>query len=110
MTVYQLLYQTYLNKFTKCYSNIIIINKDPNDISLNPVLKIIPNQKLSIFDYNCCDRPHCLHAFIDPSTQKFITFDNIDFVFTKLVDAGYTLEYEMAKLVKNKKLICFISK
>ena len=44
------------------------------------------------------------------SIGEFLTEDNIDQVFSVLIDNGYTLEYEMTKLIKDNKLICLISK
>ena len=54
--------------------------------------------------------PHCLNIFIHPETKQYIKSDQLDVLFSLLIDAGYTIEYEMTKLVKNKNIICFISK
>ena len=48
-------------------------------------------------------------AFIDPNTKEFLTEEHIDQVFSVLIDNGYTLEYEMTKLLKDNKLVCLIS-
>ena len=42
--------------------------------------------------------------------ERFLIEKNIDILFSQLLQAGYTIEYEMTKLVKDKKLVCFISK
>lgn len=112
MPVYKLMEAIYLNKYDKCYTNIITISKNPNDPNLNNIIKTLPKQKLSIFDYNssCCETPHCILTFIHPQTKKLLKTDEIDVLFTELINAGYTIEYEMTKLIKNKKIICFISK
>jgi len=112
MPVYQLNTQVYLDNYNKCYTNIISISKNPNDPSLNHIIKTISRQKLSIFDNlsPCCDVPSCLPVFINPNNNNFIKENELDILFTELVNAGYTIEYEMTKLVKNKKIICFISK
>tara|TARA_Y200000002_G_scaffold356523_1_gene338358 strand:- start:447 stop:839 length:393 start_codon:yes stop_codon:yes gene_type:complete len=110
--IFKLYKTTYLDKFNKCYKNIISINKNPNDPSLNNVLKLVSRQKLSPFEgFDCCtNQPSCLVAFIDPNTKEFLTDENIDQVFSILLDNGYTLEYEMTKLIKDVKLVCLISK
>ena len=92
--------------------NVVSISKNPNDPSLNNIITTISKQKLSIFDYEspCCETPSCLTIFKNPNTQKPLKSDEIDILFSELVNAGYTIEYEMTKLVKNKKIICFISK
>ena len=41
MPVYQLKKQVYLDKFNKCYMNIISISTNPNDPSLNHIVKTI---------------------------------------------------------------------
>ena len=112
MTIYQLNHLTYLDKYNKCYMNVVSISQNPNDPSLNNIITTISKQKLSIFDYqsSCCETPSCLTIFKNPNTQKLLKSNEIDILFSELVNAGYTIEYEMTKLVKNKKIICFISK
>ena len=110
--IYKLYKTTYLDKFYKCYKNIITLNKNPNDTSLNSSLKQVSRQKLSPFEgFDCCsNQPSCILAFIDPSTKEFITEEHIDQVFSILVDNDYIIEYKMTKLIKDPKLICLISK
>jgi hypothetical protein len=110
--IYKLYKTTYLDKFDKCYKNIITINKNPNDINLNNVLKQISRPKLSSFEgFDCCSNYNsCMLAFIDPTTKEFLTEEHIDQIFSILIDNNYTLEYEMTKLIKDVKLICLISK
>ena len=110
--IYKLYKTTYLDKHDKCYKNIITINKNPNDPSLNSVLKQVSRQKLSPFEgFDCCStQPSCIMAFIDPTTREFLTDENVDQVFSILIDNNYVLEYEMTKLIKDPKLICLISK
>jgi len=110
--IYKLHKTTYLDKFNKCYKNIITINKNPNDTNLNNVLKQISRSKLSSFEgFDCCsNNSSCILAFIDPITKEFLTEEHIDQIFTILIDNNYSLEYEMTKLIKDVKLICLISK
>jgi len=44
------------------------------------------------------------------SLKPIKAYENIDQVFSILIDNGYTLEYEMTKLIKDNKLVCLISK
>ena len=114
MTVYQIIETTHLDRFNKCYINVISINNNPCDKKLNKIIKTVPRVKLSPFqDYSpCCELPPCLHIFKNPETDKFLTMDNIDFIFTELLNAGYKIETELTKLLKkkNKKLVCLVSK
>ena len=110
--IYKLYKTTYLDKFNKCYKNIITINKNPNDPLLNSSLKQVSRQKLSPFEgFDCCSNHNsCMLAFIDPTTKEFLTEEHIDQIFSILIDNNYTLEYEMTKLIKDVKLVCLISK
>jgi len=112
MPIYRLNKQVYLDKFNKCYFNTISVSQNPNDPSLNHIITTISKQKLSIFDYNtpCCETPSCITLFKNPNTHKYLKEQEIDILFTELISAGYTIEYEMSKLIKDKKFICFISK
>ena len=59
---------------------------------------------------------HCIQAFINPKTKQFIHKDEIDVLFSLLIDQDYTIQYEMTKMFNNNNnnnnpnLICFISK
>jgi len=110
--IYKLYKTIYLDKYNKCYKNIITINKNPNDPALTNVLKQVSRQKLSPFEgFDCCkENNSCILAFIDPNTKEFLIEDNIDQVFSILIDNDYKIEYKMTKLIKDSKLICLISK
>ena len=112
MPVYKINKIVFLDKFTKCYKNIFTISNPPNDVSLNNITQNISQNKLSPFQTfsSCCDNPSCVKAFIDLTTRDVLTEKNIDILFSQLLQAGYKIEYEMTKLVKDKKLVCFISK
>ena len=114
MTVYQIVETTFLDRFNKCYINVISINNNPCDDKLKHIIKTVPYVKLSPFEgfSPCCEVPACQHLFKNPETGKFLTLENIDFLFTELINAGYKIETELTKLLKkkNKKLICFVSK
>ena len=108
--IYKLYKTIYLDKFNKCYKNIITINKNPNPL-LNNVLKQVSRQKLSPFRFRLLQQsPFNILAFIDSNTKEFLTEEQVDEVFSILINNGYTLEYEMTKLLKDNKLICLISK
>lgn len=113
MTIYKINKLVYLDTFSKCYKNIFIIDNPPlNDISLNLIVKQITTNKLSPFTTfsNCCENNKCVIAFIHKNTNNFIIENDIDILFSQLIEAGFTIEYEMTKLVTNKNFICFISK
>ena len=85
---------------------------ETGDISLNNITKTISREKLSPFQTfsTCCEYPSCLKVFINQNNGELLIENNIDILFSQLIDAGFTIEYEMTKLVKDNKIICFISK
>jgi len=111
MPVYRVDRTVYLDKISKCYKNIFIIKNANNDISLNNITNTMSRVKLSPFETfsSCCDKPSCLKVFINKTNGEILTEKNIDILFSQLVEAGFTIQYEMTKLVKDKKLVCFIS-
>jgi|TARA_B100001093_G_scaffold518125_1_gene601912 hypothetical protein len=102
----------YLDKFTKCYKNIFVIQNSTNDTSLNLITQTISLNKLSPFQTfsQCCENPSCVKTFINNQNGEILTEKNIDILFSQLINAGYNIEYKMTKLIKDKKLVCFISK
>ena len=112
MPVYRVNKMVYLDKFVKCYKNIFVIPNAPNDISLNSITKSISPNQLSPFQVfsNCCENPGCVKIFINKVNGEILTEKNIDILFSQLLEAHYNIEYDMTKLVKDKKLVCFISK
>ena len=112
MPVYRVNKIVFLDKFVKCYKNIFVIPNPPNDISLNSITQSISPNQLSPFQVfsSCCENPGCVKTFINKTNGEILTEKNIDILFSQLLEAGYIIEYEMTKLVKDKKLVCFISK
>jgi hypothetical protein len=103
MTVHRVTKLVYLDKTTKSYKNIFAIHNPPDDISLNNIIKTISRNKLSPFE-TFSDK--CLNVFINDG--EILT--DVDVLFSQLIGSGFKIEYEMTKLIKDKKLICFISK
>ncbi len=110
MPVFKVNKIVFLDKFKKCYQNIFIISNPPNDISMNHITQTISLNTLSPFKtFSHCD-VGCVKTFINKINNKILQEKDIDILFSQLIDAGYTIEYEMTKLVKDKNLVCFISK
>lgn len=105
MVCYEIKSEIYLDKFTECYKKIITINRCPNDVSLNKIIRRVKKNKLSIFDYDCCsEQPHCYNAFVHPETRQLLTIDDVDVLFSYVSSVGYTVDYNLTKIImKNKK-------
>lgn len=110
MPIFQLNEEIYLEN--KCYKKIITINKMPNEPKLMSIVKTIRREKLSPFDMksNCeCVSP-CLFAILNPENKRdFLCIDDIADLFCFLINNGYKIEHKITKLMKKRKLICFIS-
>ena len=115
MPTYQLSTEVYLDKCNKCYKNIIVINKMPQDPILKTIVKMISREKLSPFDVigNCECRKSCLFVILNPENKNdFICIEDIADLFCFLIDNGYTINDKITKFMskKNNKIIFFISK
>ena len=114
MTICKIMKTVYLDKFSKCYKNIFYISNPPmDDINLNLITKVISKEKVSPFHTfsTCCDNPHCLKVFINKkNNNEFLKENEIDILFSQLIDSGYKIEYEMSKLINEKNFVCLISK
>ena len=117
MTIYQIKEDIYLDYFEEVDSipkdtYIAELAEDEQQNILNTFLE----NKFNIFHgivCSCENKPHCLITFKNPqNTNEFLQINDIDQIFTILVEAGFKIEYEMTKLLKkkNNKLICFVSK
>ena len=110
---YKVQESVFLDNFNKCYLKILTINKKPDKSPLKENVKELPRQRLSPFDYdcNCQIKPHCFFAIINPDTKQFIQSDQIEVAVDLLVDSGYTINYQLTKLVKknNERLLFYFS-
>ena len=117
-TLYKIKSEVYLDKRNECYKKIIVIEPDPNDPAINNIIKKISRNRLSEFEEfsPCCPRPNCFPAVMDPdNTNEFLAINNIEKLFTILIANGYTVDYNLSKLLMKSQveipnLICFISK
>ena len=115
--MYQITSQVYLDKFEKCYRDIVVITPKPTNPILESIVKPIRRKKLSPFDYNgpCCEPNACMHAFVDPADRcKLLCVKDIASLFGFLVSNGFTIDTNITKMmqdsdVKIPNLICFIS-
>ena len=94
--------EVYLDTFTKCYKNIIILSKIPeNDNEIKKHIRTIPRNKLSPFKtFDCCnEKSHCVHAFIRSNSREFISIENIEDVIGILSTLGYMIDYDLTKIM-----------
>ena len=116
MPTYQLSSYIYLDQIHECYKKIVIINQKPTG-ALQPLIKMIHSPKVSPFKMTspCCPEPYCILAILNPlSTNELLCMDQIGDLFSFLISNGYTIQYELTKIMqlstqKIDKLICYIS-
>ena len=104
--MFKLSKEVYLDTFTKCYKNIVVLSKLPeNDKEIKKHVKIISRSKLSPFKtFDCCsEKSHCMYAIIEKENGEFIPLENIDNIISILYSFGYMIDYDLIKIMlKNK--------
>jgi hypothetical protein len=102
MKLYTLKSEIYLDKLIEEYRKIVIINKMPEGILRNYVIRL-RNNKLSIFDVNNVERPNCIYGIKNPLTNELLEVDDITDLFSFLLENNYEIDNSISKiLLKNK--------
>jgi len=109
MPTYQLSTAIYLEN--EQYKKIIVINENPQG-NLQTLVKNLPNKKNSPFQSNIpCST--CIHGILNPNnTSELLCFKDIAYLFTFLSTNGYTIQYDLTKILLKSQinnLICYIS-
>jgi len=116
--MYQIKSIVHLDRFNKCYKNIITISPKPNNAILNSIIKPLQREKLSPFQETnspCCPLDNCIYAFTYPNnTCELLCVDDIAILFAFFASNGFTVNTDITKImqksdVKLAKLICFIT-
>mgnify|MGYP005636056883 CR=1 FL=1 len=112
MTIFRINKTVYLDKFTKCYKNIFYINNPPNNSIFDNITKNINTTTLSPFKtfQSCCDNKSCLKVFININDNELLLQNQIDILFSQLINNGFNIEYKLTKLIDDKDFVCFVSK
>ena len=104
----------YLDRFTKCYQNIIALSQKPEEFK--DIVTQIRKPKLSPFrSFDCCDTsPHCLYAFYNKINNQYYYYEEIDKVIQLILENGYKIDYELTKIMienkSDKNLIFYLTK
>ena len=104
MPIYRVDKTVYLDKISKCYKNIFIIQNANNDISLNNITNIMSRVKLSPFETfsSCCDKPSCLKVFINKTNGEILTEKNIDHEISEIIEKQYERAISLLATSKDK--------
>ena len=108
---YKVFKHLYLDKHDGVYRKIIAISKNPEDNSLNDIIKVIPRNKLSVFNDFYNEESHCIYAFKYPhdynisrkrNSYPLIEFSDLDKLLGFLVERKYNIDYKISKVLKGK--------
>tara|TARA_B100000674_G_C37489043_1_gene754992 strand:- start:88 stop:429 length:342 start_codon:yes stop_codon:yes gene_type:complete len=105
---------TYLDRFTKCYKNIIALSRKPSEF--NNFVTQLKEPKLSPFKtFDCCKTNHeCIYAFYNKQMNEYYNYEELDKVINLIIDNGYKIDYDLTKImIENKSfkdLIFYINK
>jgi hypothetical protein len=105
----------YLDKFQKCYYNILIIEPRPIG-AIRPLLKLIQLPNLSGNCGSCQSMTECVYAFISiKDTSKLMELDELPQLFNELHSKEYNANTSFTKMIQHsnikqsqKTLLCYI--
>lgn len=116
MQLYLLSSIPYYNSIKQEYTNILILNKQPEGPLLN-ITKQIQQNKLSPFESNTnlCPKPRCVYALTNGvCCNDLLCVDELPILFEFLLNNGYLIDDTITKLMHksnvtlNGNLICYI--
>jgi hypothetical protein len=107
---YTLTVEPFLNPTSKQYQNIIVIDKMPAGPLAQLVSRFAPS-KLSRFQVNDDNNSHCCKFAIRRNyhilPNDFLTADDIPTLLGYLSTNGYTINYDITKIVqKSIRIVC----
>jgi hypothetical protein len=119
MGIYKVESMPWYDTHEQCYYNTITINGKPQG-ALAPYVVRKNKPKLSPFDTwtnNCCSENKCPYViYKSQNEQRPICEDEYDWLLGFLVENGYTIDYDMTKMImkrdgscanKRTRLLCF---
>jgi hypothetical protein len=91
------------------YHDVLTIDHVPSGPIIDMVRQI-RTQDLSIFEQGT-KRPPCKYVLIHPTDNQYLTKEDIPFMFSYLLESGYTVDTQMTKLYKkySNTLVCLFS-
>lgn len=91
------------------YHDVLTIDHVPSGPIIDMVRQL-RTQDLSIFEQGT-KRPPCKYVLIHPTDNQYLTKEDIPFIFSYLLENGYTVDTQMTKLYKaySKTLVCLFS-
>lgn len=105
---------TYLDRFTKCYKNIIALTSKPDEFK--DFVVQIREPKLSPFKtFDCCSKNNkCIYAFYNKQYNDYFEYEEVDQIINLILDNGYKIDYDLTKTMlenkSNKNLIFYLKK
>ena len=88
------------------YMDVLTLDRMP-DGPIKQIVRQIHTQELSIFNQGLNKNP-CKYVLLSDASSCYLTKEDIPFLFSYLMDNGYTINAQMTKLYKgySNKLVC----
>ena len=103
--------QPYLNQHTKQYQNILVVNDRTSGPLSQRIVRINP-PKLSPFN-SSSSLSQCIYAIRNEANDDYMTVNDFPEFSLYLVSNGYTIDYDMTKLLQNtiteNRVLCVFS-
>ena len=105
--MYQLSTKSWYDSVCECYRQLIIVSPKPTQPLLG-ITKLLQPSRLSPFkNFSDCDAyPSCFYAILDPNDttkSKYLTIDELPVLLCFLKSNGYTIDYQMTKIMQKAK-------
>ena len=104
--MYRLRREVILNTIEKTYDKIVVVDRMPADGKLKEIVKVVRREKLSPFQ----EMAKCIYAIRHPTENKLLDYEELPLLFSFLIENGYTIDTKLGKVLKDRNLICFVSK
>ena len=115
METYVITSEPYYDNNSKCYFNILIIDRPPNG-PLKSLVKKLTISNLSPFQINNNIKYKCYYAIYDINNNNIpMNSDNYYDLYIYLLNNSYTINAELTNMIdkstfkSSKNLLCFIS-
>ncbi len=88
------------------YSHCVTIDRMPSEDELKTLVKVVLHKKNSPFQ----GRATCIFAIQNPEKDEWLKLNDITILFSHLIKNGWTIHTDITKMMKDKDVICYVSK
>ena len=88
------------------YYEILGVSKTASEDELKTLVKVVLHKKNSPFQ----GRATCIFAIQNPEKDEWLKLNDITILFSHLIKNGWTIHTDITKMMKDKDVICYVSK